>query len=197
MLQRRGPVAAMSETEEETMAIHYRDASGRDIGVQDTPRSRAIMKAACCWADARFGGAITYVWDEAGFLYFGGPWLGEWDYIEGVYYPRGRNWTPDEPIRMQRQIRATRKSDGEKTGVAYYRVWDPSLTSEIDGLDIPASMGARHLADPIDAAESFFRQHHRRDCPTDRTVHVRAPGGELTVWVVRAEETVVFRARPA
>ncbi len=83
--------------------IHYRDLAGRDLGVKDTPRNRSVMSAAIAWVEAHIDrGAATYIWDEDGLLYFGGPWLGTSDLINGVYVPRGRadrrtSWAAPRP----------------------------------------------------------------------------------------------------
>jgi hypothetical protein len=82
---------------------HYRDLAGRDLGVRSTPRNREIMERAIRWTEEHIHrGAVTYVWDEDGLLYFGGPWLGTWDLVDGVYVLRGRrdrrtSWAPVRP----------------------------------------------------------------------------------------------------
>ena len=76
----------------------------------------------------------------------------------------------------------------------HFAVWDPKACDEGDGADIPVGTESNEALDAGDAAK-VWASVNLDDGPRERTVHVRAPGGELTVWAVRAEETVVFRAK--
>jgi hypothetical protein len=69
--------------------IHYRDLQGNDLGVPHTTENVAAMRAAIRWTEENIHrGAVTYVWCEGGKLYFGGPWLGTDDLVDGVYVPQ-------------------------------------------------------------------------------------------------------------
>jgi hypothetical protein len=70
---------------------HYRDLEGSDLGVPNTPENREAMRRAAEWLDGQIyrGVGLTYVWEEAGKLYFGGAWLGAWDFVNHTYMPRG------------------------------------------------------------------------------------------------------------
>ncbi len=76
----------------------------------------------------------------------------------------------------------------------HFIVWDPKVYGEDNGANIPVGTEPNEAFDAEDAAK-VWASVNLDDGPRERTVHVRAPGGELTIWAVRAEEKIVFRAK--